>query len=150
MKTFAAIVLMLSCSVCLGQTPMIDPMFTPIDEIPLPIYTGPGFDTTPSLGILPYPTPQPNYLLDCCERLNKLDWMRNEYDKLEEKLYEELDILDLYLNRGPLNQEQAEIVLSIMLRIIYFERALEEYGNTVRLQAQIYAVICVDCENCQP
>ena len=147
MKFFAVIALMLVCSVSYGQTPTIDPI-----DVPLPIYVGPGFDPTPDLGIQPWPTPtgNPNYAPDCCERLARLDWMRNEYDILEEKLYDEIDILDIYLAQAPLDPEEAQIVLSIMIRIMYFERALEEYGAQVRLQAQIYAVVCVDCENCQP
>lgn len=175
MKFLITMMMMVMCSVSFGQTP--DPLFTQptnpplapdeqfilehqtpsisiIDGIPvIGIYDGPGFDTTPELGIEPYPSPSPdpNYLLDCCERLNRLDWMRNEYDILEEKIEDEYEILDLFLHgQTPLTPGQAEIVLSTILRIAYLEACLEEYGALIIHQAQIYDVLCTQCEETGP
>lgn len=176
MKFLMSVFMMLVCSVVVGQTP--DPLFTQptnpplapderfildhqtppvsiIDGVPIiGIYDGPGFDPTPDLGIQSYPplSTDPNYLLDCCERLSRLDWMRNEYDILEEKIYDEYEILDLFLYEGhaPLTSGQAEIVLSTMLRINYLEACLEEYGELIIHQAQIYDVLCTQCEETGP
>jgi hypothetical protein len=171
---FLTTMILLVCSVSFGQSPTPDPLFQPplapdqvfieeyqnfpiaiIDGVPIiGIYDGPGFNPTPDLGIQPWPTPDgsPTYSPDCCERLSRLDWMRNEYDILEERIEGEYDILAIYLHeaQGPLTPEQAHIVTSTMLRISYFESALEEYGNLIIHQAQIYSVICVECEGCQP
>lgn len=157
MRFLATMMTLLVCSVSFGQSPTPELFIQPVNEVgqvSTDIYLGPGFDPRPNIGINPWPTPTgyPNYAPDCCERLARLEWMRNEYDILEEKIDDEYDILHLFLHEGqaPLTQGQAEIVLSTMLRISHFESALEEYGNLIIHQAQIYSVICVECGGCQP
>lgn len=115
----------------------LEPPTTPVPDV----YIGPlPLNPMPDPGVQTWtPSTEP---IDCCERLQRLEFMRNEYDILDEKIDDEYAMRDLYLAQAPLNEEQATIVLTIMLRIMYLESELDQLYNHIVLQAQINDTFC--------
>jgi hypothetical protein len=115
------------------------PPTTPVPDI----YIGPlPLNPMPDPGIATWIPSDPTQAIDCCERLQRLEFMRNEYDILDERIDDEYTMRDLYLDQGPLSQEQATIVLTITMRIMHLESELEQLYSHIVLQGQIYDTVC--------
>lgn len=116
----------------------------------LGIYLGPlPMDPAPDSNIKPWPNAPSTYPeIDCCQRLDKISWLQNQYDILDERIDMEYRLRQIYLNQAPLDDAELAIVLTFTLRIMKLEADLEDLYNEIVLQNQIYMVFCVDCVDC--
>jgi hypothetical protein len=127
MKFFALLLVMLMCSVSMGQAP-VDGQLQDLKPI---------IDT----GVEWYvPSTNPK---DCCDRLAEIEHLRNQYDLLDARIDAETDTFKRLMSTPPpVSEGTARLILISMSRLMEYNYDLKRISDRIIFQSQMWMMFC--------